>query len=549
MSLYKRLPAFFIFLCIYFLSYAQVVTPWITTGDKAKLLQQQTTVSFAANTGTANVTVTLNPTTTYQTIDGFGFCLTEGSAEVISGLSTTQQTTLLNELFNKTTGIGVSVLRISIGASDLSSSDYSYDEVSGDIGLAGFSLSGPDLTYLIPMLKKILAINPDIKILATPWSAPRWMKTNKAWIGGSLVSTYYDTYAKYFVKYLNAMKGQGINIWALTVQNEPENGTAEPSMLMTSTEQKTFINSNLGPELANSGFGAVKIIAYDHNCNNTTYPIDVCNNSTYVDGAAFHLYSGDISALTMVKNATGKNVYFTEQYTASTGSFSGDFGWHMQNVIFGSVQNWAKATLEWNLANNPSIGPHTSGGCSSCLGAVTINSTTSYTYNLSYYLIGQISKFVKPGAIRIGTTVLGTGIMIVGFQNPDGSMALMVYNAKTTSQTVKTIVDSQAFTYTMPASTVGTFVWTPTPNAINDVRINPIQLTPNPGGNFVKLKQSITGEIYKNIEFYSLGGSLVLKQNVSGIETEINTSKLAQGVYLVKISTDKNQYYNRFIKQ
>ena len=182
------------------LCYSQTITPWFTSGDKSRLLQQQPSVSFGSTTNPASVIVTVDPTITYQTMDGFGYTLTEGSAEVISTLNANQQSLLLNELFDKSTGLGISVLRISIGASDLSSSDYSYNETSGDVTMANFSLAGSDLNYLIPVLKKALIINPEIKILATPWSPPRWMKSNGGWTGGNLLSTYYAAYALYFIK-------------------------------------------------------------------------------------------------------------------------------------------------------------------------------------------------------------------------------------------------------------------------------------------------------------------------------------------------------------
>lgn len=438
---------------------AQTVTPWMTTGDQSKLLQQQATVSFGTNSGTNPSTVTVNAGTTYQTMDGFGYTLTEGSCEVISGMAATQQNQLLNDLYNPTTGLNASVVRISIGASDLSSYSYSYNETSGDTNMNNFSLNEPDLTYLVPILKKILLINPNIKILATPWSAPRWMKTNGSWVGGSLQTQYYAAYAKYFVKYFDAMKAQGINIWAITPQNEPENPHNEPSMLMNSTEQKNFINQQLGPQMAAAGYGNIKIIAFDHNCDNTAYPIDVLNNSSYVDGAAFHLYLGNISAMSTVKNATNKNVYFTEQYTGSGGSFSGDFGWHMQNVVIGSTNNWSKTVLEWNAANNSSLGPRTPGGCSTCLGAITVNSSTSYTKNVAYYIIGQISKFVKPGAVRIGASSTNSSIQSAAFKNPDGSTALVVYNSGGSSNTIKVVSGSSAFNYAVPASSAVTFTW------------------------------------------------------------------------------------------
>jgi len=447
------------FLLLFCTSYAQTVTPWITSGDQSKLIQQQAAVNFSANSGTNASTITVTPAITYQTIDGFGWTLTEGSAEVINSLAATQQNNLLQELFNPSTGLSSNVVRISIAASDLSSYSYSYNETSGDTNMNNFSLNGPDLTYLIPILKKVLAINPNIKILATPWSAPRWMKTNNSWVGGSLQTNYYSAYARYFVKYFQAMQAQGINIWGITPQNEPENPYNEPSMLMNSGQQKDFINNHLGPQMSAAGFGGIKIIAFDHNCDNTAYPIDVLNNSGYVDGAAFHLYSGNISAMTTVKNATGKNVYFTEQWVGGPGSFSGDFGWHMQNVILGSVNNWAKVALEWNLANNPQYGPRTPGGCTTCLGAITVNNSTSYTRNSPYYIIGQISKFVKNGAVRIGSSSTNGSITASAFKNTDGSTVLVIYNAGG-SNTVKVVQGSNAFNYTVPASSAVSFKWT-----------------------------------------------------------------------------------------
>lgn len=442
-----------------FASFGQTVTPWLTKGDQSALLAQQGTVNFAANSGTNANTITVTPGTTYQTVDGYGWCLTDGSAEVIAGLNATQQNNLLQDLFNPSTGVSSNVVRISIGASDLSQYTYSYDDTYGDTALNNFSLSGFTTTYTIPILQKILAINPNIKILATPWSAPYWMKSNNGWVGGSLLTANYSVYANYFVKYLQAMQNQGIRIWAITPQNEPENPYNEPSMTMNSTEQKNFINNNLGPALLSAGFGTVKIIAFDHNCDNTAYPTDVLNNSPYVDGAAFHLYAGDISAMTTVKNNTGKNVYFTEQYVGGPGSFSGDFGWHMQNIVIGASNNWAKVVMEWNLATNTSYGPHTSGGCTNCMGAITVNNSSSYTKNSPYYMIGQISKFVKNGAVRIGTSVSGSAIKATSFKNNDGSIVVVAYNSSSSATSTKIVNGSNAFTYSIPGSSAISFKW------------------------------------------------------------------------------------------
>ena len=529
--------------------FSQVVTPWITTGDKTKLLQQQSVVNFSSNTTSGGNFITINPAATYQNVDGFGFCLTEGSAEVISSLTDTLQNALLKELFDKSGGLAISVLRVSIGASDLSSSNYSYNEVSGDINMANFSLSGPDLTYLIPILKKVLAINPDIKILATPWSAPRWMKTNNSWVGGSLNTSAYTAYANYFVKYIAAMKLQGINIWAVTPQNEPENPNNNPSMTMNSTEEKNFINNNLGPALINAGYSSVKIIAFDHNCDNTAYPIDVCNNSIFVDGAAFHLYAGNISAMSTVKNATGKNVYFTEQYTASNGNFSGDFGWHMQNVVIGSLNNWSKTVLEWNLANNSAFGPFTVGGCNTCLGAITINNSTSYTRNVSYYIIGHIAKFIRSGAIRVAVSSNNSSIVSTALQNTDGTMALLCYNSSTSAQTVKVMVGSNSFTYSMPAASACTFTWNTAAQGISELQTEnqKLRVIPNPAVSEIFLKFPLMNEA--SLELTSMNGSVLYHQIISNTsESNIKIALLPKGMYMIRLFNDACILNTGFIK-
>ncbi|MBN1598626.1 MAG: carbohydrate-binding protein, partial [Bacteroidales bacterium] len=427
---------------------SQSVDLWMTSGSGSERLQHSTESFGSGASGSS--TISINEGTSYQTIDGLGFMLTEGSAEVMRAMSSSARNTLLNELFSES-GLGLSAIRISIGASDLSSSTYTYQDG------ASFSLAGPDLTYLIPVIKEIHAINPNIKILATPWTAPLWMKTNGSWIGGSLGTDYYDDYAVYFVNYLNAMRNQGIEIWAITPQNEPGNPYNEPSMTMTESEQLNFINNHLGPQIRGAGY-STKIICYDHNCDNTSFPINVANGSSYVDGAGFHLYAGDISALTTVRNATGKNVYFTEQYTDVNGSFSGDLGWHMQNVTLGSVNNWAKTVFEWNLATNTNLGPRTPGGCSVCLGALTI-SGDSYTRNVSYYIMGQMSKVIRAGAVRIGSSSSNGSLVQSAFRNPDGSIALVVYNNSGSTITFNVSFGGSSFDYSLGGGNVVSFLW------------------------------------------------------------------------------------------
>lgn len=426
------------------------VSIWTTTGSQSQLLQQQGNVTFGPDAGTAATTITVNEGTTYQTIDGFGYTLTQGSAKLISNLSATAQSALLNELFSPSSGIGISVVRIGVGATDLS--DYSYTYRDG----AAFSLSGPDLTYTIPILKKILAINPAIKVLATPWTAPRWMKTNGSFIGGTLKAENYESYGQYWLDYMNAMRAQGIEIWGITPQNEPLNPHNEPSMTLTKENQLGLINDYIGPKLRGAGFNC-KIICYDHNCDNTEFPIYVANNSSYVDGSAFHLYGGSIAAMTTVKNATNKNVYFTEQYTDKNGSFSGDLAWHIQNVVIGSINNWARTVLEWNLVSDSQGGPHTPGGSTVSMGAVTIDGTT-ITRRVGYYIIAHVSKFVQPGAVRISSNSAGN-IQTTAFRNSDGSKVLLAFNNSSSNVAFKVKWGSQSFNYTLPGGTAATFKW------------------------------------------------------------------------------------------
>lgn len=438
------------------------VSMWLTTPDKTALLQKQNVSLVFGTTVNQNPTITIDTAQTYQTIDGFGFCLTGGSATLINGLGSAQEDALLRELFLADSAhIGISYLRISIGASDLSAAPFTYDDLASgqtDVNLVNFSID-KEKTDLIPVLKKIIALNPSIKILACPWSAPVWMKTNNSFIGGSLKTAYYDVYARYFVKYIQAMQAQGIMIDAVTPQNEPLNPLNNPSMEMQAAEEGNFIKNNLGPQFKGVGLNT-KIIIYDHNADNTNYPLNILADAAafpYIDGSAFHLYAGDISALTLVHNAyPSKNIYFTEQYTPSTGSFSGDLQWHINNLIIGATRNWSRNVLEWNLASDPNLGPHTNGGCPTCLGALTIG--TSVARNVSYYIIAQASKFVRPGAVRIASDIPAS-LPNVAFKNIDGSKVLIVLNNSTSTQIFNIKFNGKTTASTLSSGAVATYKW------------------------------------------------------------------------------------------
>lgn len=434
---------------------------WLTKGDQSVLLQKQTgTLSFATNVNSYPV-INVDSTTVYQTVDGFGYTLTGGSAYQINHMDAASRASLLNELFS-TAATGISYLRLSIGASDLSPAVFSYDDMPvgmTDPSLANFSLS-KDTVDLIPVLKEILAINPNIKILGSPWSPPVWMKTNGNSVGGSLLPAYYSAYAKYFVRYIQAMQAKGIRIDAVTIQNEPEHGGNNPSMLMTATEQANFIKNNLGPEFASAGITA-KIIVWDHNCDNPNYPVTVMNDASaraYIDGAAFHLYAGDISALATVKAAyPDKNLYFTEQWTGANGSFDGDLKWHVKNVVIGSMRNWSKVALEWNLASDATYGPHTPGGCTECKGALMVNGTLVQK-NVGYYIIAHASKFVPAGSVRIASNIVSS-LPNVAFKTPAGKKVLIVVNDGSVAEGFNIGYKGKYVFTSLNAGAVATYVW------------------------------------------------------------------------------------------
>ena len=435
---------------------------WLTKNDQSVLLQKQSTVLSFGTTANSNPNIDVDTTQTYQTIDGFGFTLTGGSAYVINLLNATDKTNLLNELFgNGANSIDISYLRLSIGASDLSQSVFSYDDLvfgNTDMNLDSFSLS-KDTVDLLPILKQIVALNPAIKIIATPWSPPVWMKNNNSAVGGSLQTQYYDVYSKYFVKYIEAMKANGITIDAVTPQNEPLNPANNPSLSMSAVEQTNFIKNYLGPAFQAAGL-TTKIITYDHNCDHPEYATTVLSDpaaNAFINGSAFHLYAGDISALSTVRSAfPDKALYFTEQYTSSTGNFGGDLKWHLKNVIIGSMRNWSRVALEWNLANDPTFNPHTPGGCDQCKGAITLSGTI--TRNVGYYIVAHASKFIPAGSVRIGSNITGN-LQNVAFKTPSGKKVLLVENDGASDATFNIRFNNKWTVTTLPAGAVGTYIW------------------------------------------------------------------------------------------
>lgn len=437
---------------------------WLTSPADQVLFQRKEDISFSPALAIIDTSIIdVNARKTYQAIDGFGNCLTDGSAMLLNMMNVTERKAILNELFSfDACNIGISYLRISLGASDLSEVPYSYDDLpSGetDFELEKFTLD-QSRKNLIPVLRQILSINPQIKIMASPWSPPPWMKTNNDFKGGSLRPECYDVYARYFVRYLTEMKSEGIVVDAITIQNEPLHPGNVPSMYMTAADQARFIKQNLGPALEKAGL-STKIVVYDHNADRIDYPLAILRDpeaAKFVDGSAFHLYGGKIEALDDVhKEFPGKNLYFTEQWIGAPGDLAKDFTWHTGTLIIGATRNWCRTVLEWNLASDPGNNPHTIGGCDRCLGTITINGNMVHR-NPAYYILAQAAKFVRPGSFRI-ESALQENLPNVAFKTGEGKIVLIVLNDGLDSRDFVVRYCEKFFKASLKKGSAATFVW------------------------------------------------------------------------------------------
>jgi glucosylceramidase len=444
----------------------QEASLWLTTPDRSSLLKLQSpTIAFGSGAASGPV-IDVDDTKKFQTMDGFGFALTGGSAQLISKMDADKRAALLKDLFTtEGDGIGVSYLRVSVGASDMNDHVYSYDDLpkgETDVKMEKFSIN-PDKSDVIPVLKEILAIQPKIKILASPWSAPLWMKTSGVARGGVLKPEYFDAYALYWVKYIEAMKAAGITIDALTVENEPLNEKNTPSMLMLESEQADFIANHMGPTFKKAGI-KTKIVLYDHNLDHPAYPLAILKDkkaNKYVDGTGFHLYGGTVEAFDQVHDAfPKKNLYFTEQ--SVTERRGGDGGFNVARpvarIVIGATRHWSRNVLLWNLAADPQAGPHTNeGGCTGCYGALTIDGN-NVTRLVAFYVIAHASKFVPDGSVRIGSEP-SEALPNVAFRTPQGKTVLLVANTGTDAADFCVRYHGKVLKTSLGAGSVGTYVW------------------------------------------------------------------------------------------
>lgn len=443
------------------------VDVWRTSADRTELLSHTQLAAQAKVWPGSAESIVIDPKARRQPVEGFGFAMTGGSAQLLHGMSPASRQAILKELFGGgQKQLGISYLRISIGASDMNDHVYTYDDVADgqiDSSLAHFSLA-EDEADLIPILREVLAISPHLRILASPWTAPSWMKTNGAPKGGTLRTEYYDAYAHYLVRYLREMQAHGIAIDALTLENEPLNPKNTPSMVLDSAQEETLLRDFFGPALRASGL-KTKVILFDHNCNHPDYPLAILRDpaaAQFATGSGFHLYEGDISAMSEVHDAVpSKGLYFTEQMVVEhiTDGHLDPVARPVARVVIGAMRNWSRTVLLWNLAADEHFGPHTNeGGCPVCQGAITIQGDT-VTRNIALYTIAHASKFVPPGSVRLDSTQDDPELSNVAWQTPSGKAVLLVANTGAARKDVKVTFGSTSFLASVDPGSTATFVW------------------------------------------------------------------------------------------
>ncbi len=453
------------------------VTLYITTTDRSSDFEKKAFTPEAIP-GNSLITFVLDPETKYQEMDGFGAAVTGSSAYNLMQMKPSDRKKFLTETFSHDKGMGYSYIRISIGCSDFSLSEYTCCD---EKGIENFSLQKEELEYVIPILKEILKINPELKILGSPWTCPPWMKVNNltdlepfnSWTSGQLNPEYYQDYAAYFVKWIQAFAENGIHIIAVTPQNEPLNRGNSASLFMGWDEQREFVKE-LGPAIQNAGLDT-KIYVFDHNYNydkmkdQFDYPVKIYEDpeaKKYITGAAYHNYLGDKKELDDIHSqAPGMELLFTET-SIGTWNNGKDLATRlmddMEEVALGTVNNWCKAVIVWNLMLDTDRGPNREHGCRTCYGAVDIDSKDYKTIvrNSHYYIIGHLSAVVKPGAVRIKATGNHAEEMnYSAFENEDGSYAFVLQNDAAEDKTVAVNVGGSGFEYLVPAKSVVSFRW------------------------------------------------------------------------------------------
>jgi glucosylceramidase len=449
-------------------SNAQTVSVWLTTDDQKSLLQQQAAVSFSAGGSASVPTVFIDELERYQTIEGFGASFTDSSAWLMNNkiVPASSLPAVMSSLFDHTSGIGISFVRNPMGACDLARSVYSYDDVaagSTDPNLSSFSIAH-DEADIIPLIGQAKSINPQLKVMANPWSPPGWMKTSGSMIGGSLLAANYTAFANYFVRYLQAYAAAGVSVDYISLQNEPLYlPAAYPGMSMPAADQLTVLRDYVLPALTANHL-TTKVLIYDHNWDQPSYPQTILADATVapsaqIGGIGWHWYAGTPGAMSLLHNQyPDRKSYVTE---ASGGTWITDEVKTDFETITQSMRNWSSSYVKWGLALDENRGPFIPGGCGDCTPLITVNqSSGAVSYNIDYYTLGHFSKFVLPGAVRVYSSN-APRIVTAAFMNPKGVEVLVAYNDSSSSQTFQVASHGRSFVYTLPALAGATFEWTP----------------------------------------------------------------------------------------
>ncbi len=466
-------------------AHAGQVQVWLSTADHSKLLHHEAALPFGA-AAPAMTTIEVDPATRYQDMVGFGAAITDSSAWLIQNkMNPAQRTALMHELFDVSGGLGLSFTRLSVGGSDFSLSHYSLDDMppgQSDPTLAHFSIAA-NRADVIPVTQAALAINPQLRILASPWSAPAWMKSNDQLVQGSLKPEAYPVFAEYLRRYIEAYKAEGIPIYALTLQNEPHYEPKNyPGMRVDSAARAAFIGGYLGPLLARHD-PEVRILEWDHNWEEPQAPSTVLADpaaAQYTSGVAWHCYLGDPKAQSVVHDAhPDKDVYMTEcsplrrawfttcqqqggQCPAGLDAiaWADTLDYFVRTEIIATTRNWARGVLLWNLVLDENHGPH-AGGCDVCRGVVTLDTHSGkVTRGVEYYALAHASRFVRQGAVRVASGSDQLGLETVAFQNADDhSLVLIVTNSAQRERRFAVHANGRSFNYALAAGSVATFTW------------------------------------------------------------------------------------------
>ncbi len=442
---------------------AAMARVWMTSGDRTRLLSEQPALVFQAADVADGPVIAVDAGVRYQSMVGFGAAVTDASAWLIqTKMTPPARDALIRELFGREDGgLGFSFTRVTIGASDFSLDHYSLADTP-DPELRSFSSARME-HYVFPTVRQALAVNPDLKVMASPWSAPGWMKTTGSMIQGQLKPEYYGTYADYLTRYVRSAADHGVPTDYLSIQNEPDfEPDSYPGMRWGPQGRAEFIGRNLGPAFRSAGI-ETRILDWDHNWDHPEQPLGVLADpiaNAHVAGVAWHCYGGDVAAQSQVRDVhPDKDVFFTECSGGNwTSDFADSFSWTMRTLIIGSTDHWARGVLMWNLALDENHGPH-AGGCSDCRGVVTVDSRTgTVERNQEYYAFGHASRFVRPGARRI-SSLEPEGLQGVAFVNPDGERVLIVLNDAVTPVSFNVREGDRQAPAVLPSRTAATYVW------------------------------------------------------------------------------------------